>query len=115
MFKNQIFILLAFTVVLLSTGCQKAQEPPVGAIFAAFHFCPTDECDKIEIGSTTKQIAYTDQEIYDRWCVEVRFTRNGKAQTAAVIVDQVDLDASVGMGDWTAFEPVFNADCSTYK
>jgi len=115
MYKKLFFIVLVFAFALLATGCQNTQEPPLGAIFAAFHFCPTDECNNVEIGSTTKQVAYIGQEIYDRWCVEVQFTRNGKAQKAAVIVEQIDPEAPVGLGDWSAFEPVFNADCSAYK
>ena len=113
--RRFLLVLLLFAVIL--SGCQAKKEtpkPPVGAVFAAFHFCPVDECDNVEIGLTTEPLPYTDTSIYDRWCVEVQFTRNSKDQTAAVEVIQVDPKAPVGLGDWVASDPIFNSDCTIF-
>lgn len=110
---KRLLILLVFVLALIMAGCE-VKKPPVGAIFAAFHFCPVSECDNVKLGTTTKQLPYTGSKIFDRWCVEVQFTRNNKAQKAAVEVVQIDPNDSGGLG-WSASDPVFNADCGIYK
>lgn len=106
-------MLLSFLMLIILAGCQ-AKDPPMGAIIAALHFCPVDECEDIKLGNTTKPLPFSDPSIYDHWCVDVRYKLNGKAKRAAVEVFQIDPNAPTGLGDWSSSDPIFNADCKIF-
>ncbi len=66
------------------------------------------------VGPTTKKIAFKETDnVYQRWCVEVHYQKDGKDQMAAVVVQQVAPSDDYDSWDWD--EPQFNKDCSGYK
>jgi hypothetical protein len=111
---NRFLILIILLLILASslTGC--AKKPPPGAIYAAMLFCPIDECSDWKLGSTSKQLPYSNPSYYDRWCVDLEFTRNGKSQRIVVDTYLLDPEDKGNLG-WSALNPIYNADCSIFE
>ncbi len=111
------YVLILMTLIASLMACQSnpAVNVPLNGLVAAFHFCPVDECKGVNAGPSTKQLQYKESDgVYDRWCVEVLYERNGKSGQAAVEIVQTGKDANSPFS-WAAFEPVYNSDCSAFK
>lgn len=100
--KNIALCLLALA------ACGPPKDVPVDAIVAAFHFCPVSECSDVDMGNSTRQLPYQGSDVTGRWCIEVKFTRNGVKEKAAVDVAKIN-------GAWRAADPIMNSDCSYFS
>ena len=106
--------LIVLFAALLMACANPAAQVPIHGLVAAFHFCPTGECGDVKVGASTTRLPYVGSSgMYDRWCVEVLFVRNGEKGQAAVEIYR--LKETDGPFSWGAADPVFNSDCSFYK
>ena len=114
--------ILAVLIILLTvaSSCAPSQADlakrvGIGGIYTAFSFCPVKECIDMRVGPSTKQLPYTQSsKLYNRWCVEVLYKRNGQSGQVAIDILQTGPDPDSPF-DWRYREPVYNSDCSLSK
>ena len=119
--------ILASAVLLVASlalaACEPA-KPPSGAMRTAFgailiQFCDDGKavCLAGDLGSTTIHLTSMvdkTQHIYDVWCIEENWSRDGQAHKAAVVVYQAT-PADDETNNWLPVKmPTDGTDCSAY-